>query len=344
MSFLTGTQLATIGINSLQDAQTYLKNISNEKDPSKRLISWLLAFNLISDDLSSWPEQFEKIYTTYKQRLNHYCPEESVNSVDAISPNLDSIIPRDLKRSISVYEIYLQELHLDSSLFSDYFFKFHRIFLIMSKENGEYQYIQGQDRYLYFIITFTTQFFEKLKISDQLWIESVSSCLFQTFCEKIPYDKIVLNPSEMNDLFFRLSEFLSQKDSNLAKKVTIKPDQYALNWFLSLFSEQHSNSESLVIFDHLLLHLQNLDEYMFALSVSHLKQVGSVTFQNITTLINKNTWNMDEIFSVADNLLSGEISVSSKQDSLDFTTIALIGVTSLALFLIVHGVYRYFNE
>ena len=340
---ITISHFTTIGINSINEAKNYLRDISNDKEPSQRVVSWLLALDLLKGDLNTWPKQFSNIYTTYKQRLNHYCPEDTINSVEEISKNLESIIPRDLKRSIGVYEKSLQEIQLDSSLFSNYFFKFHRIFLIMSKESSDYQYIQGQDRYLYFIIIFVTQFFERLEISDQLWIESISSSIFQAFCEKIPYDKIVLDPSEMRDLFSRLSDFIAEKDPKLSKNVTIKPDQYALNWFLSLFSEQHSNPESLVIFDHLLLHLEDLDEYMFSLSLAHLKQVGSVSFQNITNLLNKRIWDMKAIFSIADNLSSSEI-VDSQNSKEKICTVLLVALASLSLFLICHGVYRYLKE
>jgi len=141
-------------------------------------------------------------------------------------------------------------------------------------------------------VIFVTQFIEKIGIKDQLWIEAISSCLFECFCEKIPYDAMVPDVKAINDLFFRLSEFISQKDPKISKalnKQKLNPHQYALSWFLSLFSEQHKNDESLLIFDHILLHLNNLDDYMFALSLAHLKQIqfGSQPYETVQFILNK---------------------------------------------------------
>jgi hypothetical protein len=52
----------------------------------------------------------------------------------------------------------------------------------------------------------------------------------------------------------------------------LKPDMYALNWLLSLFSDQHPLSRLLIVWDLIFMHLDQKDLFVSGLCVAHLNQ------------------------------------------------------------------------
>ncbi|KAH0794009.1 hypothetical protein GPJ56_002085 [Histomonas meleagridis] len=272
---ITKKALQQLTVKSRETNLQYLRDLDDEKPMSERLLSYFLQLEIISstsNTLNSWSEHINKLITNYSQFHSHYCKDLKISE---ITPLLEPIIPRDLPRSLGIFDEFQEILLVPKTFFTEYELRFYRIFLILSKESPTFRYAQGMDRFLYLSTIISIQFCQELNLDVDV-CESLTYFLFKGLINKVYIGNIALDQELSKDLFLRMAVVMVKctpiKAGTLAR-LQIKPEMFALNYVLLLFMDQHPLKQLLIIWDQILLNVERCEAFIISLVVAHINQI-----------------------------------------------------------------------
>jgi hypothetical protein len=295
--------LSKVSIYSPADAGKFLANNDDKKAKSGRLLAWLYKFGLLPNNPDSWASTLTRLLSSYESYVGKYGP---ANEIAVIEKQMEPIIPRDLGRSLHLFDTYCNEVGLSLSYFSPPALRFHRIFLIISRTSQNFTYLQGYDRFAYICAIVACTFAQALGLKADI-AEALTFHLAEFITTKVAFSHLVLNTERAKRSFAELSELLEKGSPgtySAFRSQQITPDIYALNWLLSLFSDQHPLSQLFLVWDLIFLHLEHRELYVNALCIAHLNQcqIGLTSAETLQRILKACNFDLKRLSSDADRI------------------------------------------
>lgn len=189
--------------------------------------------------------------------------------------------------------------------------RIHRIFYFLHKNDESFEYIQGDDRFIYLSLCISLSFCLKLEL-DEDSAEAFAYHLAKGFIKNISIANLVLHPDEsiliMEDLF----DFLKLSSPATAAAFisqSISSQMFAMNYLLLLFEEQHNPFETLILWDMIVLHCNNNEQKMKminSITVAHLVQcqIGVNPPETIQRIVQKKDFNFQRLINDSNRFYS----------------------------------------
>jgi hypothetical protein len=342
---LTTESLSRAGVSDLPHALQYLEMINRKKPQYSRLIPWLLQFELIPTKPSQWPSAFSALATSYASHIAAYCGDSSRESLE---PLVESIVPRDLSRSVGMCSTIFATLGIDETFFDRPLIRFLRIFVILSKIEPGLKYFQGYDRFAYICAAVSSTFCLRLGLSVEI-AEAVCCSVTHFFLTKLawrdpPTEKAILNSGTIfADVDTALRRFFPATASALDSQ-HLQPTVYALKWIMVLFAENHPIEDLLLVWDFIVLNVGNAHSYIVGLVIGQLNQIqiGMDLSETIQRIQNKQEFIIDRLIADADRVV-GKRPIST-QVSEKRGGVSPILVFAIPLFIVIIGAYLLYHQ
>jgi hypothetical protein len=275
----------------------------SSRDPDKpndvRLISWLVAFNVIPSTPSKWSHSLSTLYTEY---LNIRSSLSTSNeSFDFDLGPIDRIIKSDTSRSI-VWFTEMSQNPIFSDLSSlDGEFTANCILAVLHRQS--FSYIQGYDRYVFVTLLLAFDFCVKADLPSD-FAEAISFNLSREFIKLTEISTFLENAAETQSHFERLDEELlifAPAWLTLLRRSHQGSIHFALRWELLLFADEYPVKSLLLLWDHTLKWKTEFHRFRTALSIAHVKQTPLPT-QNempIEVIQNYRGWDVSQVIDEA---------------------------------------------
>ena len=190
-----------------------------------------------------------------------------------------------------------------------------RILVIIGSEHPEMSYTQGHDRYVWVSLIVSIVFATQGGLPP-IFSEAISYYLTYSFISINPISADIENFSKVESHFQVLDALVeteAPQTSALLKSVGHSSMHYALKWELTLFADEHNIHELMYIWDHILLHIDDIDDYVRCLCIGHIRQVPCTAMADeMAQAMQRNRiWDVPKLINNAEDILAnmrGEIS------------------------------------
>jgi hypothetical protein len=306
-SGFTEEALSSLGIPDYSAALTYLGGLDLSKSQASRLIPYFLKLGVIPAESDRWASALTELVQSYASLVELHCPTEDLAAIEA---GLPPIVPRDLGRSLPVFSPVFTALGLSLDLFPDPKLRFTRLFAIMHGADTTFVYLQGYDRFAFICAAIVAAFCTPLKVPLTV-VDALTYFLTRAFISKLDYGYIITDHDRAAETYAALTivmERVSPATASALKSQRLQPALYALNWYLALFSEQHPIAQTLVVWDLIVLNIENREDYVNGLIAAHLNQIQIGLNQNdtIQRIVGAKTFNLERLARDAQRAVMGQ--------------------------------------
>ena len=257
-------------ITKAEGIHEFLITDSLLKDPTNRLISWLITFKIIDLDNSTWAHSLCTLCEEYQKLVN-----ENINEKELNKGEHQISIFKDLKRTIHWLVQISEDLEFKEEEFKDGIDRLTRVYTLFNKENGNFHYLQGLDRYGSVCLIMTSLFTKKNNFSMD-FAECLTFYLTRAILNAVPFIKTFSEQSAIKDHFKKVDMILKECSPNIYKTM-IEGECSTLffgsRWEYLMFADEHSGSEILRIWDQIFARLEIIDKFIPCLTIAHLMQI-----------------------------------------------------------------------
>ena len=292
--------------NGYDDLDLFFLSLSN--DDSKRLIYWLLTFEIIGEN-NSLDRSFKKLESDFLEKT-HRIFDDSKDYLSFVDKEQSHTIKADIDRSIRWFKQSSQDLNLNDDLLKQCYDLAIKIFSFSSRTEY-FKYVQGYDRYLFLCLYLSLKFSLNYNLNFSI-VEALTFHLTYSFI-KLSNSIISLeNQKEITNDFNNLDLLIkkySPNISNLLNNVKFSSIYFAFSWKLLSFADLHNFSDSFIIWDIIIYYRFDLKNIMNSLCLSHLIQsLGleslndskelNISLEELTNNIQHNkNWNISNLIS-----------------------------------------------
>lgn len=241
------------------------------KDPTNRLISWMVTLNIIDSDPSTFAHSLFVLNNEYNKLVNEHINENSVTRGE----NQISIF-KDLRRTIHWLVQISEDFEFKEDEFKDGIDRLTRVFTLFNIQKSDFHYLQGLDRYGSVCLIMASLYTKKSGFSMD-FAESLTFYLTRAILDTVPFIKTFSQQSAIRDHFQKLDMIL-QEHLPSVYNVMVEGDCstvfFGCRWEYLMFADEHSGSEILRIWDQIFARLPIIDKFIPCLTIAHLSQIS----------------------------------------------------------------------
>lgn len=336
----TNEMLSNQNIQSKAQATEFMQSIDVTKPLKDHVIPWMLQFNMITEDKTEWTNSMNQMIKSYNLLVSKHITDAKYPDATFFEKNLDIIIPRDIRRSLKVFQELFKPLKMDLNVFPEPYFRFNRMFFLFIKDIPDFSFLQGYSHIVYIFAFIVIMFCTQFEIEPDI-IEAITYHMSKFFLSTLCFGKDVQVPTKAEDIFGSLSVQLQKTDQALYKtfqEQKLEPKEFALNWYLLLFALQYKIDQLLVVWDHIILNIDTFQNYVNILCIAHLKQIHFCndpedTLQQICTA---RDFNLPKLFNDVEEILKRENNSNGNQKNIKKISIKNSLLFILIMFLIIY--------
>ena len=262
-------------IYDLYDVQNFLSNRDFSKPIGQRFLTWLIRLGVIPAARSEWVPKIQQKYKNYKELCQRFFKNDFDQPLNSLSQEAAHSINVDILRTHSWFLTIASELSLTESDLPGCDVIATRILSCIGLDDPELSYTQGHDRYVWVTLLVAIIFSKKGNLSFS-FAEAMSFYLTKGFLKINPISSDIENFPKIEAHFHVLDDLVESevpRTSELLKSVGHSSMHYALKWELTLFADEHNAHELMFMWDRILLHIDDMTDYVRCLCIAHIRQV-----------------------------------------------------------------------
>lgn len=312
----------------------FLLENSMNKDPAKRFLAYCIKLGVIPQKSTNINDVINKIKPEYFEIAKKLYEDNTISPLDKLPKSDSATVKADIKRSYFLFNNYCK--HYQVKNYEKEYEKGkeipYRILVALAHSESQLSYTQGYDRYLFIAYTLALKFVEYvgLKTEDA---ESLAYLLTRKLLVVADFHNVLENPA-VYDGFSFLDEKLEKYCPNtfkLLKKSGFSAFNYSMRWRLLFFSDEHEIDGALLIWDHFLMNMDNIDECFACVGASHVRQVKVTDdFTAVEKIQKFKNWNERKIVSEATLMQQGkpvDSAFSAKGIIISLSLLVLVAAT-----------------
>ncbi|OHT07797.1 hypothetical protein TRFO_23823 [Tritrichomonas foetus] len=310
-------------IYSKADVTQFLQHHDYYKHVGARFLCWLIQLELLSPIRAKWVTELYNLHNSYnKIRLERF-PEQShqynsqFNPMSLLSDKIQNSINADLSVSQAWFEKLIEQVGIQPHYKEDAKTRFSRIITAINLENPSLSYTQGNDRLIWASYLVALSFSSNGGL-DRSFAESMAYFLSIALISRIKISRYITDLSRLERHFSKLDWLLEREEPEISDVLIQEQHSaihYAMKWELTLFADEHNAHELMFIWDQIFSRLDEYNEFLRCLCVSHIKQVPLAKNPGEMAMnIQKNrVWDVSKIVDDAvDMMVTKEVSCFSK--------------------------------
>lgn len=245
----------------------HLEKRNLDKDNLIRIFSWLYEFNILSSLPRQWPREIESKHLEYEKIKRNFGELEEFDDERVVLKN-------DLERSLQWFNNLREYYSLPVIYYQKGFNVGMTVFYIL-KHNDNEEYIQGYDRFFFVAYLMGALYDVAFKTNC---IESISYFLTKNFvniCLARQYTSYTA--SEFESAFSKIDDIIKVHYTKIHRHLdNPSSSSFATSWFFVFFADVYEGEieKLLLIWDHIILNKNELEEYLSALTIAHVKQIA----------------------------------------------------------------------
>lgn len=149
-----------------------------------------------------------------------------------------------------------------------------RVLAVKSLEDLLFDYYQGQDRYL--IVSYLLSFNFCFRFSlDESFAEAICYFLFEKWINLSNIPMYLCDANQTETIFQNLDQEIEKYCPKISLQIVKNGHSsihFALSWHLLFFADHYSIFNLLLLWDHIILHQNEIAHYLLCLSIAHVKQ------------------------------------------------------------------------
>ena len=298
----------------------------DDEDPKIRYFLWNVLLNLFPNVPEKWKTVLKTYNTNYEKCVEVYMCEckdwinkkfskEKVISVFGLK--YDKImfsIHGDVARmsTSSFFEFQLVEEKSEIEIISR---RIERILYIYTILNLDYGYTQGMHELVFPLYSISMRAMKMMNFDDDT-IEASTFFFFHSLLKLSCLDSVFLMDNDIEcvmKLFNKVKDIMKIADNEVYETMFIKNDilplHFAFSWVSVMFSDVYKPGDLILLWDKLLIHIDNFMNYIMSMVVAHVlavrdRIIGS-DFATIINLLNHiEPFDVREITKKTDEILS----------------------------------------
>lgn len=295
-------------IYDFYDVQNFLSKRDFSKSIGQRFLSWLIRLGIIPAARSEWVSKIQQKYSNYRSLCQRFFKNNYDEPLKSLGQESGHTINVDILRTHPWFLKMASDLGVPESFLKETDLQAKRILAVIGLENPELSYTQGHDRYVWVTLIISIIF----AIDGDLpmsFAEAMTYHMTRAFIAINPISGDIENFSKVEAHFAVLDEMVEAEvphTSALLKSVGHSSMHYALKWELTLFADEHNIHELMFIWDQVLVHIDDIVDYIRCLCIAHIKQVHCPEMADeMAQAIQRNrVWNVPKILDDAEELLN----------------------------------------
>ena len=322
--------------NSIQDVESFLKEIDFNKNPTIRIISWCIQLEIISSDFTKCFDELEQLNLQYQELIKQKIPENT-QYLTLLKHSEADTLHHDIERTILWYEFLAKSQNFEIIDLEKVHFRAGRILSLLSLEAG-FGYTQGYDRYVFITFLESQILCQNNNICDD-FAEALSYFLSQKLLSIAKCHRFLDDLNTAQTFFKHYDELAELYTPNIQHELTELHQGslfYALRWLIVLFADEFTFKEILVVWDNIILNHKKFDEYMEALFLSRMLQIEAKGDKNLMPAERIQRFKDLDIveFIINANKLFNP-------PSIDWQTIGISAMGFVSIFVVGYFVYNY---
>lgn len=306
-----------LSIYSTEDILHFLKNNDINKSLMQRFVSWLIILNVIPRNRTQWGPTLHKRVGEYFKEVGTHLSKFKNTPLKHLPIEAEEIITQELNKSLGLFEKMIYDLGGKPIPLDELKFRLQRIIALMCRKDSEwFSYSEGFNLIILNLFAFCCKICQPAKLSLDF---------AEAYCY-ILSGRLLL----INTFIFPLKDELkiAQFFQNLEDAVRVEgPIQYQLmlnegtsllsfgfRWGFLFFSDQHSCSAVLSIWDQIISRMDQCWEIVQALIVAHVLQINQFDgYQSFSeTASNFHSWDITVLIQDAIKIFNHKNSVSQE--------------------------------
>ncbi|OHS99709.1 hypothetical protein TRFO_33839 [Tritrichomonas foetus] len=253
------------------DALSFLQQVKQEKNQAERLISWLIIFNIIKP--YNIANECARLYTEYLDLQDKFFHDG--DPMKLIGEDEEFIIMADTQRSNAWFSKISHQIGLTQDDIKDASYQIPRVLATLTKTDPFYKYTQGYDRYAFITYALGLFFSTQSSLPSEV-AESFSYALTKKILRFVDINKILGDMDETQAEFISIDKGIAKIFPDIYKelqKMNHGSFYFALKWQLILFADEHTLSDTFLIWDSIFLRQNDYDSFRADLIMAHLSQI-----------------------------------------------------------------------
>lgn len=262
-------------IYNSSDADRFLLSTDVYKHTGARFLCWMIKMHIIPPFRSRWLSAFKDLYERYI-RLSINAFSNNFNTPLSILPTpVMTIVEGDTVRTIIWFKRLSDEMGIQTHYLDDAKVRAQRVIALINHENQDLSYTQGNDRFVW-VSYLVSLFFSTRGGLDRSFAEAMTYYLSQVWISHLLVGRNIENMTFLENHFSKLDILLEREEPEIASllaQCNHHALQYAMKWELTFFADEHNAHDLLLIWDYIVQHIENVNDYVRCLSVAHIRQV-----------------------------------------------------------------------
>ena len=299
-------------IDSKEDAEHFMREEKLNKDNSLRLISWLVAFDIIPEREFNRPREISRLIKTYEEETTTIFGNFYNDPTKILEPKVGNVIIADISRSINHFYRMAEELKLPQTYTEDAYLHIVRLlsyihYLSLKNNRRGMRYVQGFDRYSIICYLLSLQFAYNNTLSTifaevitfHLCPKLISLAQLQNFLDDVP---------ATTNRYQRMNIALEKTMPEVMAQLRMSGSDsfhFALMWEIIMFADEYPPLQIFLLWDQFIVNKDNYKEFSFNLCIAHVEQAPKIPNPDsslLETIQNYKDWKLKDAIDRAYDL------------------------------------------
>ena len=287
------------------DVKRFLEINDYSKPNNVRFICWLIANRVVPPERIKWMPAIMNEIHYYHRCAQRYLGTQYITPLIDLRPQTRIAIETGFTNIRQWYQQFCRAYYIDDSYILDSDLRLKRISAILSFDSTGFQFQEGFE-YFISICYFICLSFQIKSGLPPFFSEAITFGLAKKFLSVVAFNRrlyeLNANDDHLKDLL-RLSKHYCSDAVKSLKKAGKTILDLAMGWENLLWVDQHSPYNLLMVWDHILIRLDDLRVFLLYLDIAHLKAMeeSRIDFSNEQEIYDM-LWDATAILDYADSI------------------------------------------
>lgn len=256
------------------EIRNFLLSNTIHKNNIQRLFAWLITFGILPIDSTKWNDSIHSLFSNYQILIRTNLIDAEEDPLKLLNPEDVGVITADITRILIWFNEMAAFLQIpETECIRAKVHAYRAITLYYQTKN--FKYAQGHDRYFFIAYLLSLFFTSKNGLSSEV-AECLSFHLAYALIEMGKLSRFLDNPKQTQKHFEHLDEMMEDQTPDIydeLNKMGQSSIHFALRWEVLIFSDEYDIESIFYIWDNVIIRRSLLEPFMYALCISHLKQI-----------------------------------------------------------------------
>lgn len=294
-------------VMNMLDAIRYLAKVTTQKENHHRFVCYLICLKVIQDKRPQWIPSILDLGKNYTECCKRFVEDSYDDPCGILTDSVSSAIKESVESHWEWFMAVCYNQKIPAEVIGDAKIRIMRIFTILCKNSPNFKYYKQYSRIAYMMYMVSLSFSSR---------SGLPNFFAEAMCYSMTRAMISLVAMTQHMVALNLTDNHIETLQRLAKRFTpgVLSSAYnnrvdliamTLSWEASMFTNCHCPSNLLLIWDHILFHVEEYHFFMRFLYIAHFRMVekAGVNILDVDNMM----WDATDILNTADKLMEEDL-------------------------------------